>query len=62
MPTLYPPPPNHASDQPSAQSPKGDLRPDLAAFFIKASRDTAPRRVSSELGILAELRAESGYF
>jgi hypothetical protein len=57
---------NHLpSVQPSVRShalpPHGDLRPDLAAFFIHASREPAPRCISVELGVLADLRVQGGY-
>jgi hypothetical protein len=41
--------------------PQGDLRPDLAAFFIRTSREPPPRCIGHELGVLAELRVRSGY-
>jgi hypothetical protein len=61
MPTSNPQPSHRPSDRCITMPPLGDLRPDLAAFFVLASREPAPRRISNELGVLAELRAQGGY-
>lgn len=61
MPAFSPVPSARPLSRSHAPSPPGSLRPDLAAFFIKASREPAPRFLGSELGVLAELRAHGGY-
>jgi hypothetical protein len=61
MPAFNPQPSVRPSDRGFTMPPQRDLRPDLAAFFVKASREPAPRRIGNELGVLAELRAQGGY-
>jgi hypothetical protein len=62
MPALNPQPSVQPSDRCFAMPPQGNLRPDLAAFFVQASREPSPRRIGNELGVLAELRAQGGYY
>lgn len=50
-----------SNPMPPVRRSQSGLRADLAAFFIKVSREPAPRRIGSELGVLADLRAQGGY-
>jgi hypothetical protein len=38
----------------------GGLRPELAAFFLRAHSELAPRRIVAEQGVLGELRSRTG--
>jgi hypothetical protein len=61
MPAMNAQPSVRFSDPGLVTTPRCELRPDLAAFFIRTSREPAPRRLGTELGVLAELRAQGGY-
>jgi hypothetical protein len=61
MPAFNPQPSVHPFGCGKATTQQVDLRPDLAAFFVKATREPAPHRISNEIGILAEIRAQGGY-
>lgn len=62
MPGFNPLPTARPSDCCSTMRSRGNLRPDLAAFFVQASREPAPRQISNQLGVLAELRAQGGCY
>jgi hypothetical protein len=61
MPAISPQPSVRPADSSKTTPQQVDLRPDLAAFFIKVCRKPAPNRIDNAIGILAEIRAQGGY-
>ena len=61
MPTINSRPSVRPSDCGKTTPQQVDLRPDLAAFFVKVCRKPVPSRIDNAIGILAEIRAEGGY-